>query len=161
VIVGVDPGRSKCGLAAVSPEGVIERAVVAAEVVAPQAAELARRHSAAAVVVGSRTGSREVLDAVAQALPNLPVEPVEEHLTTLLARRRYWQENPSGCLMRLIPEGMREPPEPFDDWAAVLLAERYLAAASRDATQGGECDDNDRAVSRAGLQTRREDRSRP
>ena len=28
--------------------------------------------------------------------------------------------------MRLVPEGMRTPPVDIDDWAAVLLAEKYL-----------------------------------
>ena len=51
-------------------------------------------------------------------------------MTTMNARRRYWRENPPGCLARLVPEGMRLPPRPIDDYAAVLLAERYLAGAA-------------------------------
>lgn len=125
--MAVDPGRAKCGIAVVSADAVLEHSVVPTEMAAGQAAELAARHSAAAIVVGSRTGSREVMAALQQAAPIAPVVRVEEHMTTLLARRRYWQEHPSGCLLRLVPEGMREPPEPYDDWAAVLLGERYLA----------------------------------
>lgn len=130
--MAIDPGRSKCGLAVVSPAGVIARAIVEAQSAGTQAAELARRHSAAAIVVGSRTGSREVLAALQQAQPGAPVVRVEEHMTTLLARRRYWQENPPGCLLRLIPEGMREPPEPYDDWVAVLLGEYYLSRSQEE-----------------------------
>ncbi len=128
VVVGIDPGRAKCGLAVVSSNGVLEREVVSTDEVGLAAAELARRHRAALLVLGSRTGSDEVRRALEQAGIQLPIVVVEEHMSTLQARRRYWSENPPGCLMRIIPEGMREPPEPFDDWAAALLAEGYLSS---------------------------------
>lgn len=131
VVVGIDPGRAKCGLAVVSSDGVLERVVVSVDEVGLVAAELARRHHAALLVLGSRTGSDEVRRALEQAGIQLPIVVVEEHMSTLQARRRYWSENPPGCLMALIPTGMREPPEPFDDWAAVLLAERYLSREGR------------------------------
>ena len=130
VVVAVDPGREKCGLAAVSREGVLDRAIVQTADVARAVAGLASRRGAAVIVVGSRTGSGQVLAALEQAGLSLPVVTVEEHMTTLNARRRYWRENPPGCLGRLVPEGMRLPPRPIDDYAAVLLAERYLAGAA-------------------------------
>ena len=128
VVVGIDPGRVKCGLAAVSSDAVLERDIVSVDEVGTAAAELARRHHAASLVLGSRTGSDEVRRALEQAGVELPVVVVEEHMSTLQARRRYWSENPPGCLTRLVPQGMRVPPEPFDDWAAVLLAEGYLSS---------------------------------
>ncbi len=131
VVVGIDPGRVKCGLAAVSSDGVLERAVVSVDEIAIAAAEFARRHHAALLVLGSRTGSDEVRWALEQAGMELPIVVVEEHMSTLQARRRYWSENSPGCLMRLIPTGMREPPEPYDDWAAALLAEGYLRSKGR------------------------------
>lgn len=131
VVVGIDPGRAKCGLAAVSSDGVLERAVVSVDKVGTAAAEFARRHHAALLVLGSRTGSDEVRHALEQADIQLPIVVVEEHMSTLKARRRYWSENPPGCLMALLPTGMREPPEPYDDWAAALLAEGYLSREGR------------------------------
>jgi RNase H-fold protein (predicted Holliday junction resolvase) len=132
VVVGIDPGRAKCGLAAVSRDGVLARAVVSAGEIGVEAAEFARRHRAALLVLGSRTGSDEVRRALDMAGIQLPIVVVEEHMSTLQARRRYWSENPPGCLMRLVPTGMREPPEPYDDWAAALLAERYLETNDND-----------------------------
>lgn len=126
VVVAVDPGRSKCGLAAVSGEGVLQRRIVDVDDIAEAAAALAREHSAAVIVVGNRTGHKEVLRRLRQAT-ELPIERVEEDMTTLQARRRYWQDNPPRGLWRLVPEGLRAPREPIDDYAAVLLAERYLS----------------------------------
>jgi RNase H-fold protein (predicted Holliday junction resolvase) len=126
VVVAVDPGRSKCGLAAVSGEGVLRRRIVDVDDIAEAAAALARECNAAVIVVGSRTGHRQVVDRLRLAT-DLPIERVEEDMTTLQARRRYWQDNPPRGLWRLVPEGLRAPREPIDDYAAVLLAERYLS----------------------------------
>ncbi|MGD9496325.1 MAG: pre-16S rRNA-processing nuclease YqgF [Armatimonadota bacterium] len=126
-IVAVDPGRHRCGLAVVAPDGtVLARAIVHTSEVGARAAELGGRHDATTIVVGSRTGSRAVRAAVEAALPGATVVEVEEHMTTLQARRRYWREKPPRGLRRLVPEGLRLPPEPIDDWAAVILAERHL-----------------------------------
>ena len=131
-VVAIDPGRDKCGLAAVAADGtVLARAIVPTPEIGPAAAALAAEHRAAAIVLGERTGSREVRAAVEAAAPDLPIHEVDEHMTTLLARKRYWRESPPRGLWRLLPEGLRVPPEPIDDWAAVILAERYLGLADR------------------------------
>ena len=137
VVVAVDPGRSKCGLAAVSREGVLEKRIVETTQVGDAAAEMAERHAAAVIVLGSRTGHQEVLERLDQAIEGLPIQRVEEDMTTLEARRRYWKENPPRGLWRLIPEGLRAPREPIDDYAAVLLAERYLFGSRKRWNESG------------------------
>jgi len=129
-VIAIDPGRDKCGLAAVAADGaVLARAIVPTPEIGPAAIALAAEHHAAAIVLGERTGAREVRAAVEAAAPGLPVHEVDEHMTTLLARRRYWRESPPRGLWRLVPEGLRLPPEPIDDWAAVILAECHLGLA--------------------------------
>jgi RNase H-fold protein (predicted Holliday junction resolvase) len=128
VVVGVDPGHSKCGVAAVTAEGeVLSLAVVETDRVGLTAAALAHTHGADVIVLGSRTGAPRAWELIHAADPALTIAEVEEDMSTLEARDRYWEDNPPGCLMRLIPAGLRTPPEPYDDWAAVVLAERYLA----------------------------------
>jgi hypothetical protein len=55
---------------------------------------------------------------------------VDEKGTSLLARERYLKENPPAGWRRLLPSGMQIPKEPYDDYAALLLAERYLSNPS-------------------------------
>lgn len=130
-IVAVDPGRAKCGIAALSGDGeVLARSIVVADQVGLAAAALAQVHGAAVIVLGGRTGSSRAWELIDAAAPEMAIAQIEEHMSTLEARQRYWRENPPGCLMRLLPEGLRTPPVPIDDWAAVVLAERYLAAQS-------------------------------
>ena len=133
VVVAVDPGRSKCGVAVVAADGdVLSLAIVETDRVGLTAAALAHTHGAAVIVLGGSTGAPRAWELIHAADPALTIAEVAEEMSTLEARDRYWQENPPGCAGRLIPAGLRFPPEEIDDWAAVILAERYLARAAGD-----------------------------
>ena len=124
-VLAIDPGRGKCGLAVVFASGeVVEQAVVRRDTFAASVAEWVERHRPGAVVIGNRTGSAGCRLEL-EPLVNVPIAVVEEHLTTLRAKERYFHENPPRGLRRFIPIGLQEPPRPIDDYAAVLLADEY------------------------------------
>ncbi len=127
VVLAVDPGRDKCGLAVAEPGQVLHREVVGRAHLAARARELAERYRVQVVVLGDATTSRAVGEELAAL--HLPVQTVPEAGTTREARRRYFQEHPPRGLARLLPPGLRVPPRPVDDYAAVLLAERFLRGA--------------------------------
>lgn len=74
-------------------------------------------------VVGDRTNSKIIGDILKSF--GLPVEMVDENNSSLEGRRRYLKEHSRG-LLRLIPVGLRTPREAYDDYVAVILAERFL-----------------------------------
>jgi hypothetical protein len=85
--------------------------------------EQTNRYAIAVIVIGNRTKSKDIKAAL---LPlAIPLELVEENQSTLEGRYRYLRENTTG-LARLLPIGLRVPKRPFDDYVAVILAERYL-----------------------------------
>jgi RNase H-fold protein (predicted Holliday junction resolvase) len=132
-ILAVDPGRSKCGLAVVSPQrGILARLVVPCEEFPQTLRDMWERHRPQAVLLGSSTGSKPILAAIRQSLK---VEPklVDEKHTTELAKLRYFQEFPPRGMWRLVPLGLRTPPTCYDDFAAVVMAERYLEKEWKDA----------------------------
>jgi hypothetical protein len=59
-----------------------------------------------------------------------PLEPVlvDEHRSSEQGRRRYFRDNPPRGWRRLLPVGLQTPPRAYDDYVAVILAERYLAS---------------------------------
>jgi RNase H-fold protein (predicted Holliday junction resolvase) len=130
IVIAVDPGRDKCGLAVVGRRaGVLHKGVVAAGRMADAVADLAVRHAAFTVVLGDRTGRREAQAALAALRPAgrvLAVCLVDEHRSTDEARARYWRDHPSRGLARLVPVTLRVPPVPVDDYVAVIIAERYF-----------------------------------
>ena len=131
IVIAVDPGREKCGIAAVDQQrGVLVRQVIATSCLPEMVQKWAKMYHATVVVLGSRTSSKEarlLLQGMKTEAGPLSVVLVEEHRSTEEARLRYWREFPPRGLWRLVPTSMRTPPVPVDDLVAVILAERYFA----------------------------------
>ena len=133
-LLAIDPGRAKCGLAVVrGPQApgeapaCLERQVVETERLTLAVGDILRRRpEIARILLGNATHSATLRKALAVAFPQLPLEVVDEHGTSARARARYVQENPAPGWRRLLPPGMRSPEVPYDDYAALLLAEDYF-----------------------------------
>jgi RNase H-fold protein (predicted Holliday junction resolvase) len=126
-VLAIDPGRGKCGIAVVQADGqVLHQAVLPAAQVAPEVARLVQEHRVTRLLLGDRTAAREIAAALRQA--KLPLEPtiVDEHRSTEEGRRRYFRENPPRGWRRLLPVSLQTPPRAYDDYVAIILAQRYL-----------------------------------
>jgi len=108
---------------------VREQRVVATEKIGSAVGQVRERYRLRAVLVGSGTGSAAVWERLASELADLPLLSVDERGTTLEARQRYFAANPPRGLWRLLPLSLRTPPVPYDDYVAILLAERYWQTA--------------------------------
>ncbi len=125
-ILGIDPGTRKAGFAIVEADGaIVERGIEPVEELLSRARALASRHDIAAIALGTGTNANVLKAELAQL--GVPVRLVDERETTLRARGLYFADNPPRGWRRLIPLGMQVPPRPIDDYAAVLIARRYLA----------------------------------
>jgi hypothetical protein len=128
VVLAVDPGRSKCGVAVCSAGGVQARRIVPVDLLSDLIVDWIGRYHVTDIVVGDRTGSSAVLERLSP-IRAIPIRRIPEGGTTLRARARYFAEHPPRGWRRLLPSGLQTPPEPYDDYAAVLLAEAALAGA--------------------------------
>jgi RNase H-fold protein (predicted Holliday junction resolvase) len=128
VVLAIDPGRAKCGLALVSspPLAVLHREIVAADRLIDSARVCLQSYPGVEIVIGGGTGSASSIEALQSSFPNVPIHRVDERDTSRHARARYCQENPAPGLRRLLPAGLRSPEEPYDDYVAILLAEEFL-----------------------------------
>ena len=128
-VLAVDPGRDKCGIAVMGADGqLLHKAVVPAGQVASEVARLIAEHTVTRLLLGDRTAAREVGQALRRGGISLTPILVDEHHSTELGRRRYFRDNPPRGWRRLLPVGLQTPPRPYDDYVAVVLAERYLAS---------------------------------
>ncbi|MFS8582600.1 MAG: hypothetical protein FWJ61_07100, partial [Limnochordales bacterium] len=95
VVVAVDPGRDKCGVAVVSVSGQVEeKAVVEAGRLAAFVSRILadRRYRIAAVAVGDRTATAAVVERLkAAGVPAEHIYLVDEHRSSEVGRRRYWR----------------------------------------------------------------------
>jgi len=125
-ILGVDPGTRKVGFAVVDDRG--QPHDLGIEQIADFVARvrlLMEQWAFAVIAVGTGTNARTLGGELAGL--GIPVTYVDERETTLRARSLYFADHPPRGWRRLIPLGMQLPPRPIDDYAAVLIARRYLA----------------------------------
>lgn len=127
VVAAIDPGREKCGVAVIDEDGrVLEQAVVATVLLADEMKARVKEFRPDRILLGNGTTSRTAEETVREAIPDVPVEIVDEYRTTDDARIAYWKANPPSGWRRFFPTSMQVPPAPVDDFVAVILARRYL-----------------------------------
>jgi hypothetical protein len=102
------------------------RAIVAIDDIAARMEEAIAKAVPKMIVIGSGTGSRPVAGIVREAHPGFGILIIDETDTSIQARERYWEHHPRRGWRRLLPSTLQVPPEPIDDFAAMVLAERVL-----------------------------------
>ncbi len=129
MLLGVDPGTRKCGYAVIERLGAqpLTLGIAPLDEFAAKLAALRAAFPIDMVAIGHGTNSGVVSAAVRDA--GLPFALVDERETTLQARSRFFVDHPPRGWRRLIPRGMLLPDRPIDDYAALLIAERYLRLA--------------------------------
>ncbi len=129
VILAVDPGSDKIGWAVVGYDRrTVEQGIayvaefhrVVRRVIAERRPEV--------LVMGSGTAGALVIRVLADLQIDLPVRIGDEVRSTEEARRRYFADHPPTGLWRFVPLGLQLPPRPVDDYAAVIIGERYIRA---------------------------------
>ena len=128
-ILGLDPGTRKCGFAVVTGIDAppLALGIVPLETLAARLTEVLAATPVALAAIGRGTNAAVVADVVRGL--GLPVELVDERETSLLARARFFRDHPPRGWRRLVPRGMLLPDRPIDDYAALLIAERFLKAS--------------------------------
>ena len=125
--LGIDPGRSKTGLALVDIVGkIVKLHIGEIQNIDNEIMEFIKKSCPVQIVLGNGTNSRNICEVVQRVLPDVLVTVVKEAHSTEEARTLYWQENPPKGLKKLIPLGLLVPPIPLDAYAAVILVRRFL-----------------------------------
>lgn len=133
-VIAIDPGTQKCGIAVLTTDfDIVEQMVVERANALTELARLANVYRPAVLVLGDRTGSKSFQSELEKSDVSKRVESVhlvDEHMSSLEARARYFRENPPTGIRRFVPRTMQIPPVHFDDYVAVVLAERFLKKGS-------------------------------
>ena len=126
--LGIDPGRSKTGLALVDAAGSILALHIAhTEHIEVELSAFAGKEQLAGIIMGDGTNSKAIGQAVSKVFAAVPLALVGEAHSTEAARSLYWQVNPPRGWRKLVPLGMLVPSEPLDAYAAVVQVKRWLA----------------------------------
>lgn len=124
-MVAIDPGTDKCGLAVLDEDTVVVQEVVSRQRILGRLEEVLA--DSGPIVLGDRTGSKQFMDELALHQPDWSerVVLIDEHRSSDEARVRYWVDHRPRGWQRLLPTSFLVPPEPIDDYVAVILAERF------------------------------------
>jgi len=131
IVLAIDPGTSKCGMALVRRDAenkleILWRGISSSETLAEKIDEAHEVSPFTLIIVGGGTSSKQVVHRVREHMPSMGMLVVDEKETTLQARERYWEHHRRRGWRRLLPSTMQVPPEPVDDFVALILAERVL-----------------------------------
>ncbi len=131
VIIAVDPGTQKCGIAVLDGYGnILKRDIVPRSEIVGRVKSLASEHPDSEVVVGSSTQGKEITHDLSEQAGIEPVM-IDESNSTDEARVLFWKENKPGCFWSVFPASFRPMPRPIDDYAAEIIGRRFLSERTR------------------------------
>ena len=123
-ILGIDPGRDKCGVAVLTSSGEIKfQQVISTEIFEETIKKLSAQFDLKIAILGNGT-THNAAEKILEKF--LPVKVVDEKHTTELARLEYWKKKPPAGWRKLLPTSMQVPPEPVDAIVAEILVKRFL-----------------------------------
>ena len=123
--LGVDPGKSKVGLAVVNQHlEFIAGLIVEKNNFTKEIKRLEQSYEFKKVILGDGT----YCDCLITILKKMSFEYIiiDESNSTLIAKEEYWENNPPSGLKKLLPISLQSPPRAIDDYAAFVIAKRYL-----------------------------------
>ena len=125
-VIGVDPGRSKAGYALLDASGgVVAAGIEPIDRLPARLGALLHGRRVTAIALGRGTNARPVRASLETL--GVPIHLVDEYETSRGARSLYFAEHPPRGWRRLLPIGLQLPPRAVDDYAAILIARRFLA----------------------------------
>ena len=123
-ILGIDPGRDKCGVSILTSSGELKfQQVIETKNLESALQKLSAQFDLKIAILGNGTTHKSAEEIIEKILP---VKVVDEKHTTELARREYWKKNPPSGWRKLLPVSMQVPPEPVDGIVAEILVRRFL-----------------------------------
>jgi len=127
IIIAIDPGTKKCGYAVVDSNlSVLQREVIPTEKIVKNIKDSLNIYKINKIILGNGTNYKKIEESLKHHFPQYMLILIEEEFSTLEARKKYFEAYPPQGIFKLIPLSLRVPPCNYDDFVALLLAEKYF-----------------------------------
>ena len=127
IIIAIDPGTKKCGYAVVDSNlSVLQREVISIEKIAKTIQDNLNIYKINKIILGNGTNYKNIEERLKNQFSLLRIILIEEKFSTLEARKKYFEVYPPRGILKIIPLSLRVPPCHYDDFVAILLAEKYF-----------------------------------
>lgn len=125
MILSIDPGICKCGIAVLDESGkVVYKAIIESRNMAENIPKLVSKYVINKIILGEGTYSGKIKQDINKL--GIDVILIKEANSSIEARALYFKQNPPKGILRFFPRSLLVPPMPIDDYAAIVLAQRYL-----------------------------------
>lgn len=132
-IIALDPGSDKCGYAVIAYDlEIFTKGIVYLGELPRTLRKLCETYKPEVFVIGNGTAAAITASVASEIGPDIPIRAVDERNTTYDARRRYFSDHPPKGFWRLIPLSLQCPQVPIDDYAALLIGEKYIRTNALD-----------------------------
>ena len=127
IIIAIDPGTKKCGYAvADSNLSILQREVISTGKIVETITDSLNIYKIDKIILGNGTNYKNIEESLKNHFSKLKIVLIEEKFSTLEARKKYFEAHPPRGIFKLIPLSLRVPPCCYDDFVAVLLAEKHF-----------------------------------
>jgi len=127
IIIAIDPGTKKCGYVVVDSDmSVLQKEVIPTDNIINNIEDSFKVYKINNIILGDGTNYKNIEKRLKNHFPQLKIILIEEEFSTLEARKKYFKANPPRGIFRFIPLSLRVPPCHYDDFVAVILAEKYF-----------------------------------
>ena len=125
LILSIDPGNSKWGLAIVDHElKVHEQGIFPIDSLYNKVFEFTKSYNIDLIVLGNQTKSEHFFKVLSEL--GIEILLIDEKNSTLDAKDLFFELYPPKGLKKWIPRGLLYPQRDFDDVTAIILAQRYF-----------------------------------
>ena len=127
-LLALDPGRDKVGTAILDYQAQEqEKTIVKLDELAEHLKEIFKIYNIEEIIIGNGTGAEKVINLVKNNSGDRTINIVEEEFTTEEAQARYLKEKPMSNYEKLLRKFVSwKLKKPLDDYAALIIAEKYL-----------------------------------
>ncbi len=133
-LLALDPGRDKVGAAVLDFEGnEKEKIIVKADELLDHLKEIFAHYNISEIVIGNGTGAEIIINIIKENYSDLKINLVEEEFTTEEAQDRYLKEKPMSNYEKILRKIVSwKIKKPLDDYAALIIGEKYLKKLDKD-----------------------------
>ncbi|MFW5897593.1 MAG: Holliday junction resolvase RuvX [Halanaerobium sp.] len=127
-LLALDPGRDKIGTAVLDYEAQEqEKTIVKIDELSEHLKEIFKIYKIEEIIIGNGTGAEKVIKLIKNNFKSRKIKLVEEEFTTEEAQARYLKEKPMSNYEKLLRKIVSwKLKKPLDDYAALIIAEKYL-----------------------------------
>lgn len=129
MILAIDPGSYKTGLALLEEEGtLVDKKIVETTALVKEVEHFIQTYSLTCIAMGNGTNHQKVYAQIEETIHKrqIPIAFVEESFSTQEGKARYFVDHPPKGIWKWIPLSFQSPKEPVDDYGAWIIGERYI-----------------------------------